>query len=195
MKTNTEKGSAKDRIIEVASDLFYRQGYNATGVQQIIDEAGLAKGTFYTHFKSKEDLGSAYLEKRNRDEISHLRQALQRVKDPKKRYLAFVPIMQAWMEETGYRGCAFANMAAEVVDVKSPIRKQAKHHYETFRATIREMVKDLSESDPKYSKLDIPYVSDQFMTLVIGAITNAEIYHESWPFESVAVAVKKLINE
>jgi AcrR family transcriptional regulator len=36
------KGTAKEKLLEVASDLFYRQGYNATGIQQIIDEAGVS---------------------------------------------------------------------------------------------------------------------------------------------------------
>lgn len=52
-----ETASKRDELIEIASKLFYQQGYQATGIKQIIDEAGIAKGTFYSHFKSKEELG------------------------------------------------------------------------------------------------------------------------------------------
>ena len=51
----------KNRIIETASLLFYKNGYNSTGINEIISEAGIAKATLYNHFKSKEELCLAYL--------------------------------------------------------------------------------------------------------------------------------------
>ena len=50
------------KILETASRLFYLQGYNATGINQIIEESGVAKATLYEHYRSKEDLLLAYLE-------------------------------------------------------------------------------------------------------------------------------------
>lgn len=43
-------------ILETAAQPFYRQGYQATSINQIIAEAGVAKGSFYAHFPSKDDL-------------------------------------------------------------------------------------------------------------------------------------------
>ncbi|MBL4643684.1 MAG: TetR/AcrR family transcriptional regulator, partial [Flavobacteriaceae bacterium] len=45
-----KKLGVKDRIIETASDLFYNAGYNQTGINQIIAEAGVAKASMYQHF-------------------------------------------------------------------------------------------------------------------------------------------------
>ncbi len=195
MGTTTSKQTAKDRILKTASDLFYCQGYNATGIQQIINEAGVSKGAFYTHFKSKDELGKLYLQKRHYDEMTQLKQSLATVKKPLERYYFFVTVMRDWMKESGYRGCAFANMSAEVVDGKNPIRKEAKYHYETFRAVIKDMVQEVLQSDKKFKGLDLQFVADQYMMIIIGAITNAEIYQDLWPFEHAALAVKKLINE
>ncbi|MFT6754704.1 MAG: AcrR family transcriptional regulator, partial [Urechidicola sp.] len=50
------KQGVKERIIATASDLFYNQGYNQTGINQIISEAGVAKASLYQHFRSKEDI-------------------------------------------------------------------------------------------------------------------------------------------
>jgi len=61
---NITSSSPRDRILQVASDLFYRQGYHATGINQIIREAAVAKASFYDHFSSKEALAVAYLEQR-----------------------------------------------------------------------------------------------------------------------------------
>ena len=64
MPSLNSKISKRDELVGIASDLFYEQGYGATGVKQIIDTAGIAKGTFYSHFTSKEELGLAWLKKR-----------------------------------------------------------------------------------------------------------------------------------
>lgn len=196
MSTQTiQRGTAKDRIIEVATGLFYKQGYNATGIQQIIDEAGVSKGTFYTHFKTKDELGVAYMRNRNVMEITELKEMLSKFRDPRQKYLKFNDLMKEWMVSTEFRGCAFANMAAEVTDLTSPIRKEAKYHYESFRAVIRDMVGDLLKSDPKYKKLDENYVTDQYMLIQIGALTNAEIYQDTWPYEQAAKSIRVLIGE
>jgi AcrR family transcriptional regulator len=194
MKQELKRGEGKDAILEAASRLFYSQGYNATGIQQIIDEAGVSKGTFYTHFKSKDELGLEYMRRRHADETMQLKEVLAKIRDPKKRYLSFNGIMRDWMLETGFRGCAFANMAAEVPDTKNPIRKEAKLHYEAFRAVIRDMVDELVKSDAKYKHLNVSDVAESFMLISIGALTNAEIYHDIWPYEEAERALRKLIE-
>ena len=189
------RGTAKNKILEVATELFYRQGYNATGIQQIINEAGVAKGTFYTHYKTKDDLGLAYMRKRTTDEITGLKKELSEIHDPYEKYIQFNQLMKEWMESTNYRGCAFSKMTAEVPDGNSPIRKEAKFHYEGFRAVIRDMVEDLLKSDPKYKNLNAQYVSDQYMMIQIGALTNSEIYQDTWPYDHAAKAIRNLIGE
>lgn len=48
--------STKERLIEVAQDLFYRDGFHTVGLDRILREVGVTKTTFYNHFESKEDL-------------------------------------------------------------------------------------------------------------------------------------------
>ena len=60
-KTKQKQKSAKDRILEKAQDLFYTQGFQNTGINQIIEESGTAKASFYQYFKSKDDLALSYL--------------------------------------------------------------------------------------------------------------------------------------
>lgn len=194
-KETIQRGTAKERIIEVAADLFYRQGYNATGIQQIIDEAGVSKGSFYTHFKTKDDLGLEYLRAMSSRELAHLKDVLSDIKDPYTKYIQFNQIMKEWMVSTEYRGCAFANMSAEVTDMHSPIRKEAKYHYEGFRAIIKDMVEDLLKSDPKYKNIDASFAVNQYMIIAIGALLNAEIYQDAWPYDHADKAIRKLIGE
>src|SRR6516225_4273793 len=55
---------ARDKVFDVAADLFYRQGVRAVGVETIVKEAGVAKISLYRSFPSKDDLVVAYLESR-----------------------------------------------------------------------------------------------------------------------------------
>src|SRR5580692_4573615 len=58
---------AGERVFAVAADLFYRKGIRAVGVEEIVNQAGVAKISLYRSFKSKDDLIVAYLEARNAD--------------------------------------------------------------------------------------------------------------------------------
>ncbi|MCG8387762.1 MAG: TetR/AcrR family transcriptional regulator, partial [Cytophagales bacterium] len=62
---NVKHTGIRQRIIETASLLFYRNGYNSTGINEIISESGIAKATLYSHFKSKEDICLSYLQFKN----------------------------------------------------------------------------------------------------------------------------------
>jgi len=48
--------TGRERLVATAVDLFYRQGFGAVGIDQIIETAGVTKTTFYKHFESKDDL-------------------------------------------------------------------------------------------------------------------------------------------
>ena len=56
--------SVAERILRTASDLFYKEGVRAVGIQRVIDEAGIAKASLYAHYPSKDDLVAACIEDR-----------------------------------------------------------------------------------------------------------------------------------
>src|ERR1700722_306051 len=73
MRTHiSEQKSARDRIMENASALFYAEGINAVGVDRIVQDSGVAKATLYQHFRSKEELVAACLRQRSADWRRHL---------------------------------------------------------------------------------------------------------------------------
>ena len=60
-----QRNKLHEHIISSAGALFYSQGYNSTGVNEIISKCDIAKATLYSHFKSKEDICIAYLKQRH----------------------------------------------------------------------------------------------------------------------------------
>jgi AcrR family transcriptional regulator len=72
--------SPRERIVETTFELFAKQGYNSTGINQIIADAGVAKASFYLHFKSKEDLCVEFLNVRHQYWFSELNTFLSKEK-------------------------------------------------------------------------------------------------------------------
>lgn len=106
--------SARERILLAAHRLFYRDGIRATGVDRIIDEAGVTKVTLYRHFPSKNDLIKAYLGYRHDLWMDWFADALARHRRTGGFALgALVSALREWFTSGDYRGCAFINAVAE----------------------------------------------------------------------------------
>lgn len=75
------------RIIETASILFHQQGYNSTGINQVISEAKVAKASFYQHFKSKDDLCIEFLNVRHNYWFTELSNFISKSKNTKEKIL------------------------------------------------------------------------------------------------------------
>jgi AcrR family transcriptional regulator len=78
--------SPRERILERASILFHHQGYNSTGINQIISEANVAKASFYQHFKTKDDLCVTFLNRRHESWFNALSEFTSNLKMPKKKF-------------------------------------------------------------------------------------------------------------
>lgn len=193
-KAVEETGRARERILRTAASLFYRQGYRATGINEIIKKAGVAKATFFAHFPTKEDLGLAYLDHLHAQEAQALLTFVNRRKDPDERFLSVIKWIEPWIRSNELRGCGFLNIVPEVPDRKSPMRTKAKHHYHVLRGLLRELTEDLIRSDSrKYGHLDANSVADGYLLLVVGAIALTEISQETWPARQAVDAAKLLI--
>jgi AcrR family transcriptional regulator len=189
-------GSPRERIMSVATELFYRQGYRATGINEVIQKSGVAKATFYNHFPSKDDLGMAYLTYLKEGEIAVVDQAIRAARNPVGRFLAVIQSLGPWAVDTDFRGCGFLNMASEVPDPKSPLRKVGRDLYDGIRSRVEQLSKELIASDPrKYKSYDVRELTDEYMVIFVGAVALAEIYHDIWPVEHAVDAARRLIGQ
>ena len=189
-------GLPRERILKVATDLFYRQGYRATGINEVIEKSGVAKATFYSHFPSKDDLALAYLQQVKEGEIAHMENSIQAAKGPRERFYAVIRSLEPWLVDTKFRGCAFINIVSETPDPKNPLRKVGREVYDYTRARVETLATELIASDAgKYGHLDAKELTSEYMTAFIGAIALAEIYHAVWPVGDALNTARRLIGE
>jgi AcrR family transcriptional regulator len=184
----------REKIINTANDLFFNQGYHQTGINQIIEEAGVAKATFYAHFKSKEDLGVEYMRVSAAHSSKAIKDMVNSIDDPVEKYISIIESLVRYMKDTDFRGCAFSNIASEIVDKNNPMRKEVKFHEDMFRSIIKDVVSNLKESEQRYSNIDVEPVANLYYVIVEGALTASRNYQDLWPMDCAIAAIKDLIK-
>ena len=105
--------SARDRLLDAASELFYEHGVHTVGIDTIIERAAVAKATLYSAFGSKEELVRSYLEVRHASRRATVLAEMALHDDPRRKLLALFDVLVTTVKQPGFRGCAFANASAE----------------------------------------------------------------------------------
>jgi AcrR family transcriptional regulator len=174
---------ARERIVEAASDLFFKQGYHATTIDQVIEQSGVSRPTVYSHFKTKEDLCLEYLTTRKKLDSERLKGSMNNEKTGKGKFMAVVKTVGQYMQQTKFRGCRYFNMISELPNGNKRIVKEARLYVDGFREIIREGCEELKASDSKYKKMDLKRLTDTYYLIVCGAIMASQEFKEDWPFE------------
>lgn len=195
MNKRIDKQPVRDRILRTASDLFYRQGYRATGINQIIAESGVAKASFYDHFPSKEDLLYAYARATSDTEMDELRRDVITMKTARERFFGPLNILTPWFESSEYRGCPFQNLVSEAPAGAKRVHDVARIHREKARVFFRELIVDLITEEPDLKDVDVHGLADMYVVLFEGTIATAVAFRESWPVTRTIEALEILLNQ
>lgn len=154
----------RERLIEAATELFYAQGLRAVSVDKVIDLASTTKVTFYRHFKSKDDLVVAYLERRAALERDGIGEAIkQGGGDVDVTLRAISEAIGIIACAPGFRGCPFINAAAEYPDADSPIRKAVDAHRRWNRTAFEQLIAPLGITDAAEVADDLMLIRDGAM--------------------------------
>ena len=132
-KADIRAKPARERILLTAHDLFYRDGIRSTGIDSVIEQAGVTKVTFYRHFPSKNILIVAYLDYRHERWMTWFTAALQRHGGTLS---ALVPTMAEWFRAPGYRGCAFINGVSEIASALPQVSEITRRHKADMQKAI-----------------------------------------------------------
>ena len=92
----------RERLVQTAVRLFYRHGFHATGIDRILNEAGVAKMTLYKHFRTKEELILAALRHRHEQWMKwFVTRTEQLTPDPRRRLLSAFDALGEWFASQG----------------------------------------------------------------------------------------------
>jgi AcrR family transcriptional regulator len=177
-------GSVRERLLQTAGDLFYREGIHTVGIDRILAEAGVAKASLYSTFRSKDELVRAYLEERASWLRGRIEQRVAAASDPQARILAiFDDLSDRVMEARFYNGCPFIRACAEGAPDSGPAREVASSYRAWQRELFARLAKEAGMPRPSETSRQLSLIYD-------GATVTASMNREP----GVGAAARKLVE-
>src|SRR5437868_1638009 len=183
--------TGRERLVAAAIELFYRHGFGAVGIDQVIATAGVTKTTFYKHFEGKDDLMVAAVQRRDEWESLAWDRAVRKLAgdDPAKQLLAMLDVMDLWFNDPDFHGCMFMNTAAEFPNPHDPVHQAAAAH----RPRSRHHYRDLARAGGA-DRAAAETFADCFTALVEGALILRQTHGRNDAARVVRPAVEQLIG-
>ena len=179
--------SRKEHLIQTALELFYRDGFNSTGIDKVLKESGVAKMTLYKHFRSKDDLIMAALQERDRQFREWFLQELDRGGEtPRERLLAAFDALELWFHGN-FRGCMFINAAAEFSDKNPEIHGLSCEHKQQVLSHLTDLARAAGAPDPQS-------LAFQLNLLMEGAIVMAHVCTDKDAARKAKVAAETILE-
>jgi len=171
----------KQNIIETASDLFYKNGYNLTGINEIIRESGIAKATLYNHFKSKDDICLAYLNYKNSAFLTSIEAFCAKAPKGKGQLLSLFDFLENFFDSKDFNGCWCINTISEIPAGNEKIINSIQFHKQQFISFIEKLISAnfTDNSAKKNTKL-----AKRIYLLYESAVSESHLHQNKWPIAS-----------
>ncbi|MCI4665185.1 MAG: TetR/AcrR family transcriptional regulator [Neomegalonema sp.] len=140
------KVSTRQHIIERADQLFYERGFEATSFADIAQAVGISRGNFYHHFKKKDDLLDAVVERRMANTRMMLDQWASAFPEPKDRIRAFIQILIVNQAKIMAHGCPVGTLCAELAKLEHVAQNSARQIFGLFRDWLAEQFRSLGRT-------------------------------------------------
>lgn len=149
--------SARERILTAADELFYGDGIAATGVDAVVDRAGVAIGSVYNNFGGKDGLVEAYLRRRDHLWRSTWERVAADAATPRDRVLSVFDALLEWCRDQGAdQGCAHVAGLLQL-PAGHPAATVAHAHKDHLLRRLTEFAAGLAESREVVENVAIVY--------------------------------------
>ncbi len=182
-----DKKPARDRILDAASEMFYRGGVRAVGIDAIIARSGVAKMSLYRNFPSKDALVTAWLEERNHAFWQRWERAEATCPgDPRAQLAAILDMVAARVSHPRWRGCPFLNTNTEFPEPDHPARAVILANKRAVHDRLHALAEAARAHDPDL-------LAQQLQLLIDGAYAIGQSLGPDGPAKTVADAGRALI--
>ncbi|WP_394974529.1 TetR/AcrR family transcriptional regulator [uncultured Croceitalea sp.] len=187
-----KKTNIKQHIINVASKLFYVNGYNSTGINEIIAKSEIAKATLYHHFKSKEDICVAYLEQRHKSFLEDLKEFIPKANSSRQQLLSIFDYLRELYRKGDFYGCwgikTLAELPPENQKILSVIQRQKKELLLFLGEIVGDNIANISIAETEK-------ISGGIYLLYESAITESHLHKNDWPIHLAKSIAPSLFAE
>lgn len=174
----------RNRIMDAAQQMVLDVGLSGTSIEKVIEAAGVTKGTFFYHFKTKHDLAAALITRYADDDEQHffgaMAKAEQLARDPLQQLLIFVGLFIEMTEklEEPFPGCLYASYCYQSGAISGQVMEQVERMMRFWRDRLGEKVAAIIELHPPRIPIERHQVADHVLTTFEGAFILSKVMKE-----------------
>ncbi|MBX9948492.1 MAG: TetR/AcrR family transcriptional regulator [Candidatus Obscuribacterales bacterium] len=179
MSTTTDATSgSRQKLIEATIELMSSRGFEAMGINSILEAAGVSKSNFYYHFKSKEDLCLAALDSMT-DAFFSMSDPilLNKALSPRKRLEKFLKGMAEMIEsECCNKGCPFVNLATETSDFVPAFRERISEYFDRYQQCFADVIQEGIQQGEFRSDVSAKLAAQVLLASMNGTIVLTKVH-------------------
>ena len=188
------KANVREKIVQAGLDQFHRMGFNGSSVEDITDLAEVPKGSFYNHFKSKEDLAVEVIDRY----VEHSPHALlsDTAVPPVKRLKGYFSALTQELTESGYKkGCLLGNFSSEMADHSDAVRRRLEITFDSWSRRLAGVIREAQKAGEVDAKVKPEQLAGVLISAWEGALLRARVAGDGAPLkEFMAVGFGRLIG-
>jgi TetR/AcrR family transcriptional repressor of nem operon len=190
------KDFRKNKVLEKSIGIMHLKGFNATGVQEIVDAAGIPKGSFYNYFDSKEDYAIQALQ----FYISKIKESSLKILgnvelDPAERIKTFYGVNIKYFESNDFKfGCFVGNLTEEMGDISSEISNIAEEIHQEVADAICICLDAISDQDGKIASIDTKVLANFITNSWQGAMLRMKSSKNSDPLKAFYAVISIILS-
>jgi TetR/AcrR family transcriptional regulator, transcriptional repressor for nem operon len=175
----------KDDIVQAGLDLIWSQGFNATGVEAILKQAKVPKGSFYNFFSSKEDFALAIIDKFVADRVETFipifsDESLPPLARVKK---SFEVLIERFEVDDCSQGCLIGNLGQEMADHFESVRQRLEESLQVWTGGISTLLLQAQQAKTIPADLDAEMLAENLISSFQGALLRAKVKKTSQPLK------------
>ena len=164
--------TTRERIVEAADDLFYRQGFDHTSFSDIAEAVHISRGNFYHHFKTKDDILDAVIALRLENTKIMLDGWEAEGATPEQRIRSFIHMMVDNRDKIMAYGCPVGTLCTELAKLDHGAQNEAKELFTLFRDWLQQQFEQLG----RYKDADA--LAMHLLARSQGVSTLANAFHD-----------------
>ncbi len=183
MGPSRSAAETRQRLLDAAQAMINEQGYAATSIEKVIDQVGVTKGAFFYHFKNKNSLARALIERFAQQDNDLLEAKMQQAEklsdDPLQQVLIFAGLMlevAEYLDQETHPGCLFASYCYESGLFDEESMGVIRDALEKWRLAIAEKLRRAHERHPAKLDVDWDSLADMVTVALEGAYVMARVF-------------------
>jgi TetR/AcrR family transcriptional repressor of nem operon len=176
----------KEDIVQVGLDLVLSRGFNATGVEAILKQANVPKGSFYNFFSSKEEFGLAIIDKFVAERVAVLSpifsdESLPPLERVKKSFETLIAIFEG---NDCFKGCLIGNLGQEMSDQFENVRQRLEESLQMWIKWLTTLLLQAQKKNTIPANLDVEILAENLISSFQGALLRSKVKKSPEPLRN-----------